>query len=202
MTLRPTRCGVCGGVGLANSGPSCFGGAGNGWAFSTWGVVATMAVGAVFGLAAFTFDYGEGFSYFSKDPAACANCHIMQPQFDSWQKAGHHTVATCVDCHLPHAFIPKYIAKAQNGFFHSKGFTFQDFPEPIFIREENSRILHENCLACHGEVAHDMLPSATTSESAVSCVHCHRSAGHGDSVGLGKLEAHRIESERTKGAGS
>ncbi|MFK7742760.1 MAG: NapC/NirT family cytochrome c [Planctomycetota bacterium] len=89
----------------------------------------------------YTFHYGEGLSYFSRDPNACVNCHIMQPQLDSWQKASHHGVAVCVDCHLPQDFIAKYIAKAEAGYLHSKGFTFQDFPEPIKMREKSARIL-------------------------------------------------------------
>lgn len=75
-------------------------------------------VGAALGVGGTTFRYAEGLSYLSTDPAACANCHIMQPQYDSWQKASHHTVATCVDCHLPHDFIGKYYAKAENGYHH------------------------------------------------------------------------------------
>ena len=35
---------------------------------------------ALIGVGAFTFQYGEGLSYFSTDPDACANCHIMRPQ--------------------------------------------------------------------------------------------------------------------------
>ncbi|MCZ6632812.1 MAG: NapC/NirT family cytochrome c, partial [bacterium] len=88
-------------------------------------------LGCLFGLGSFTLYYGEGFSYFSKDPKACMNCHIMKPQFDSWQKSSHHTLATCVDCHLPHDFLGKYIAKAENGYNHSKAFTLQNFHEPI-----------------------------------------------------------------------
>ena len=83
--------------------------------------------GVLLGVGAYTFHFAEGFSYLSSDPAACANCHIMQSQFESWQKSSHHAVAKCVDCHLPHDFIGKYIAKAENGYHHSRGFTFQDF---------------------------------------------------------------------------
>ncbi|MGB1893572.1 MAG: cytochrome c nitrite reductase small subunit, partial [Candidatus Latescibacterota bacterium] len=53
--------------------------------------------GMLLGIGSFALYYGESLSYFSANPSACANCHIMQPQFDSWQKASHHGVATCVD---------------------------------------------------------------------------------------------------------
>ncbi|MGB2693399.1 MAG: NapC/NirT family cytochrome c, partial [Thermodesulfobacteriota bacterium] len=69
--------------------------------------ILSIVVGILIGLGSFTFYYGEGLSYMSKDPKACVNCHIMQSQYDSWQKASHHTVATCVQCHLPHGFVDK-----------------------------------------------------------------------------------------------
>lgn len=147
-------------------------------------LVSAALLGMLIGLGGYTFHYGEGFSYFSKDPKACVNCHIMQPQFDSWQKSSHHGVATCVDCHLPHNTVPKLIAKAENGFWHSKGFTFQDFPEPIFIRERNLEILLANCRECHSAIVHGMAPS--TGPESIDCVHCHRSVGHGETVGMGK----------------
>src|SRR4051812_13243221 len=97
-----------------------------------------IAAGILLGLGAFTFRYAEGLSYFSADPKACANCHIMRRQYDGWQKASHHGVAVCVDCHLPRSFIAKLLAKASNGYHHSKGFTLQDFDEPIRIKPKNS----------------------------------------------------------------
>lgn len=142
-------------------------------------ITASLVLGLMLGLGAFTFDYAEGLSYFSTDPAACANCHIMNEQYDSWQKASHHTVAKCVDCHLPHSLVPKYLAKAENGYFHSKGFTFQDFHEPIMIKPRNADILQKNCLVCHGDLVHELVSGATTDETAVRCVHCHASVGHG-----------------------
>ena len=148
-------------------------------------------IGVPLGLGAYTFHYAEGLSYFSTDPRACANCHIMQSQYDSWQKASHHASASCVDCHLPHTFFAKYLAKAENGYHHSKGFTFQDFHEPIRIKAKNSRILQENCLGCHGDMVDELVRGATTDADATQCVHCHRSVGHGPSTGLGGPE--RIE---------
>ena len=94
----------------------------------TWaGLVLVLVLGTGAGLGSYTFQYAEGLSYFSKDPAACKNCHIMEPQFNSWQKSSHHTVATCVDCHLPHDFIGKYIAKAEK--VHFRGFSRADYDQ-------------------------------------------------------------------------
>ena len=97
-------------------------------------LILCVLVGVIAGLGSYTFHYAAGTSYFSSNPAACVNCHIMREQYDGWQKASHHSVASCNDCHTPHALIPKYLVKAENGFWHSKAFTLQDFHEPIRIR--------------------------------------------------------------------
>ena len=134
-------------------------------------LIAAVFIGALAGLGAYTFKYGEGLSYFSTDPRACRNCHVMNEQYASWSRGPHHAVARCVDCHLPHEFVPKYIAKADNGYRHSKGFTFQDFHEPIYVKPRGVAILQENCMRCHGDFVHGTVSG--------SCVHCHRGAGHG-----------------------
>jgi cytochrome c nitrite reductase small subunit len=139
-------------------------------------VILGAAFGFVIGLGLFTFHYAEGTSYLSNDPKACVNCHIMQDQYDSWQTSSHHAIATCNDCHVPHDLIGKYIAKAENGYHHSKGFTFQDFHEPIQIKAKNARILQENCLRCHAQFVHDIVD--THGPSSLSCVHCHADVGH------------------------
>jgi cytochrome c nitrite reductase small subunit len=84
-----------------------------------------------------------------------------------------------VDCHLPHDFATKYLAKAENGYHHSKGFTLEDFHEPIMIKPRNAQILQKSCLRCHGELVHDILAGSKTDADAVTCVHCHRRVGHG-----------------------
>ena len=142
-------------------------------------ILAAALTGALAGLGAFTFDYGEGLSYFSTDPVACKNCHVMNDQYASWTKAPHHAAARCVDCHLPHDVIPNYNAKADNGYRHSKGFTFMDFHEPIRITPRNARTLQQNCVHCHADFVHDIVKGSTTAEDAVECVHCHRGVGHG-----------------------
>jgi len=150
-----------------------------------WLIAGAVAIGIVLGLTGSTFRYAEGLSYFSTDPRACANCHIMQTQYDGWQKASHHGVATCADCHLPHTFVAKYLAKASNGWHHSKGFTLQDFAEPIQIKPANSEILQANCLHCHADMVHELVADARSVRGTVACVHCHASVGHGERAGLG-----------------
>lgn len=162
-----------------------------------WLALAVM-LGFGLGVGGFTFHYAEGASYLSTDPRACVNCHIMRPQYDAWQKGSHHAVATCADCHIPATGIAKWISKASNGFYHSKGFTLQDFPEPIRIARGNPVILQDNCLRCHADLLHDQVAGSTSDRDAIQCVHCHRDVGHGEQAGLGgrdRGEAH----ERTEG---
>ncbi|HEX9206756.1 MAG TPA: cytochrome c nitrite reductase small subunit [Steroidobacteraceae bacterium] len=147
-----------------------------------------VLAGLLLGIGLFTFHYAEGFSYLSSDPQACMNCHIMRPQYDSWLKSSHHAVAKCIDCHLPHDLIGKYVAKAENGYHHSRGFTLQDFHEPIMIKAKNAAILQSNCLACHADLVHDLVGGVNGSPDEVQCVHCHASVGHGETTGLGGPE--------------
>lgn len=139
----------------------------------------TAAVGLFAGLGTYTFTYAQGLSYFSNDPRACMNCHIMREQFDGWQKSGHHAVATCNDCHTPKGFIPKYLSKAENGFWHSKGFTLQDFHEPIMIRPKNVAVLQQNCVGCHEQIVDGINTHPGDPQKMLDCLHCHREVGHG-----------------------
>lgn len=138
-----------------------------------------ILIGVCVGVGFFTFGYAQGLSYFSTDPRACANCHIMNDEYASWQKGPHHGAAKCVDCHLPHEGLAKLAAKASNGYHHSRGFTLQDFHEPIIIKPGNSRILQDNCVRCHGDFVHGLVAGSTTDRDAMQCVHCHRGVGHG-----------------------
>lgn len=148
-------------------------------------IILSIAVGALIGLGSYTMYYGEGLSYLSKDPRSCVNCHIMQSQYDSWQKASHHTAATCVQCQLPHDFVNKYISKAVNGYHHSKAFTLQNFHEPIMITEKNSIILQNNCIDCHRGITENLTHGSTATPDAIKCVKCHKAVGHGETTGLG-----------------
>jgi cytochrome c nitrite reductase small subunit len=106
----------------------------------------------------------------------------MRDQYDGWLKASHHGFATCNDCHLPHDnIVHKLYIKAENGFWHSKGFTLQDFPEPIRIRPHNRAVLNNNCVLCHESLVGQITSHAAATETADAwnCIHCHGQVGHG-----------------------
>jgi cytochrome c nitrite reductase small subunit len=138
-------------------------------------------MGLAAGVGVFTFHYAKGASYLGHDPAACANCHVMQPQFDAWLKSSHRSVAVCNDCHAPHEPIPKLAIKALNGFRHSLMFTVGGFHEPIQITPLNRSVTEHACRSCHEDVVAAMLavePHGGGHDPEVSCIRCHGSVGH------------------------
>jgi cytochrome c nitrite reductase small subunit len=135
--------------------------------------------GVLLGTGGYTVTTSGATAYLRDDPVACVNCHIMREQFDGWQKSSHHAHATCNDCHVPVDFLGKYWTKAEEGYRHSKGFTFQDFHEPIRIRSGGARIVRNNCLRCHTDLMHDVVSPSAPDPKRVDCVHCHSQVGHG-----------------------
>lgn len=136
-------------------------------------------VGMAAGLGGYTFYYGRGWSYLTNDPAACANCHVMNPQHSAWLRGSHRLAATCNDCHTPSNALGKYYVKARNGFWHSFYFTSGRFPEPIRITPGNREVALGRCRECHAGVVHAMA-AGRAGDAAVDCLHCHRSVGHRD----------------------
>ena len=147
--------------------------------FPLWIWIALAGLfGGVVGLGGFTFSYASGLSYLSNDPAACVNCHIMNDQWDRWNRGSHHAVATCNDCHTPHdSVVTKYAVKALNGFRHSYAFTTGNFPEPIQITSLNRDVAQNACLYCHGSLTNDM--SHANTDDPTDCLRCHAGVGHG-----------------------
>lgn len=147
--------------------------------------VFAVAIGLLVGASLFTFGYAEGHVYLADDPAACANCHVMNAQFDAWQKSSHHAFATCNDCHTPAGPVAKYLVKADNGFWHSFAFTTGVFAEPIRIKGRNLRVTEAACRTCHGDIAGSMAAGGHRAATAPApdtppptCVRCHADVGH------------------------
>jgi cytochrome c nitrite reductase small subunit len=164
-----------------------------------WALAASISIGMLIGLGAFTFGYARGYSYLTNDPQACANCHIMNEHYAAWLKGSHHTVATCNGCHTPHNLVGKYMVKARNGFWHSFYFTTGRYPDPLRITESNRQVTENACRYCHAEITEAIdhgvgtiswsappspslgsasrTPAMRASEP-ISCIRCHRYVGH------------------------
>ncbi|HWP36905.1 MAG TPA: cytochrome c nitrite reductase small subunit [Gemmatimonadales bacterium] len=134
-------------------------------------------VGVAAGTGGFTFWYGRGASYLTNDPAACANCHIMQSQYDGWLRSSHRAAATCNDCHTPHALPFKYVTKARNGLWHSIAFTTGRFPEPIRIKRGNLSVTERRCRECHDTTV-QMIEGVAGAREPRACITCHGEVGH------------------------
>ncbi|HMQ29598.1 MAG TPA: cytochrome c nitrite reductase small subunit [Chloroflexaceae bacterium] len=137
------------------------------------------AVGVMAGLGGYTFWYARGASYLSDNPEACVNCHVMRPQFAAWQASSHSAVATCNSCHVPHDLIGKYYTKAENGFYHSYAFTFQNFPEHIRMREASREVVLANCVDCHQGLVGEIASHQADPQMRNDCLSCHAGVGHG-----------------------
>lgn len=145
---------------------------------SQLGILVGVAFGVLMGVGGYTFIYARGGSYFTDDSAACANCHIMQEQFDGWQRSSHRRAAVCNDCHTPHNnVVAKYATKATNGFWHSFYFTFGGHPDPIRITARNRRVTEDACRYCHGPIV-QAIDTHPPIRGELSCINCHRNVGH------------------------
>ena len=146
---------------------------------SRWSLaIAVVLIGSALGLGSYTFTYARGWAYMTDDPRACANCHVMNEQYDGWIKSSHRSVAVCNDCHVPHNFVGKYVTKATNGFWHSFYFTSGKFPEPIRALPKSRQIAETNCRRCHEPIVQAMGTPSHSGSRDISCIRCHGSVGH------------------------
>lgn len=162
-------------------------------------VVLGIALGTAVGIGGYTFSYAKGAAYLQDDPAACANCHVMNEQYDGWRKSSHHAVATCNDCHTPAGTLAKYYTKASNGFWHSFYFTTGTFPDPIRLRPHNRVVTENACRKCHDSIV-EAIEAPTGGarkvdhDAQTQCLTCHNSVGHPE--GSGNPELIRKENQR------
>ena len=140
------------------------------------GILLAVSVGTAVGIGGYTFVYGEGASYLTNDPAACANCHVMREHLDGWYQSSHRAVATCNDCHAPHGLVKKYWTKARNGFAHSVAFTTGRFPQRLRITPFNQAVTEGACRHCHADLAAAV--DGVDGRESRSCATCHADVGH------------------------
>ncbi len=137
------------------------------------------SLGALVGMGIYVARISEATSYLSDDPRACINCHIMTPEYATWQHSSHARVATCNDCHVPHdSLFAKYYYKAKDGIRHSTLFTLRKEKQVIQSIPESREVIQKNCLRCHGSLVSEVAGSVHSASNRL-CTECHRETPHG-----------------------
>lgn len=141
--------------------------------------------GIIVGLGAYSVYMSRAYSYLSDDPAACINCHIITPYYQSWNHSAHAQWATCNDCHVPHNnIVSKYAFKAKDGLYHAAVFTAKAEPQVIRPRDESYGVIMNNCIRCHTQLNTEFVKTGMIEYCEVkegkgkACWDCHSEVPH------------------------
>ncbi|MBK7377569.1 MAG: cytochrome c nitrite reductase small subunit [Ignavibacteriales bacterium] len=150
-----------------------------------WKIPVLFSLGILTGLFFFVLHIGRATSYLSDKPEACVNCHVMTPQYVTWERSNHGRFTVCNDCHVPQDnILKKYFFKASDGLRHSFMFTFRLEPQVIQIKQAGKEAVQQNCIRCHSEMIHPISVRAISNQKIQEdgdgyCWDCHRDIPHG-----------------------
>ena len=149
-----------------------------------WALGCFAALGVLGGVGLLLGHVSRATSYLSDEPETCMNCHVMGPQYVTWQHGSHANVATCNDCHVPHDnVVSKYAFKARDGLWHSTVFTMRWEPQAIRLSKRAVPVVEENCRRCHEPVI-DEVCLRSHAPGDMRCWECHREVPHGTARSL------------------
>ena len=132
---------------------------------------------AVIALGTFVF-VTDAPAYGGSDPETCANCHVMDSQYENWYHAPHEKWTECVDCHLPHEnIVAYYLEKGRQGAKDVFAFTTGNIPVAIRASEKSKGIIQANCIRCHQDQVESILMGPQAFDR--NCWDCHRNVAHG-----------------------
>ena len=163
-----------------------------------WRFPVIFLSGIFFGLAIYIFYISKAHSYLSDNPKTCVNCHIMAPQYATWNHSSHREWANCNDCHVPHNnMVNKYYFKAKDGLRHATIFTLRKEPQVIFIKDEGKEVVQDNCVRCHSKLLTDSKLLTKTEDfnhfrTDRKCWDCHREVPHGRVNSLSSVPHARV----------
>lgn len=150
-----------------------------------WKLPVTVTLAIFIGLSAYSVYLSKATSYLSDNPETCINCHIMVPQFATWNHSSHREIASCNDCHVPHDnILSHYYFKAKDGLRHATIFTLRAEPQVIHIKEAGIGVVQQNCIRCHEQLlltAQQQIQNTDYHSERESrlCWECHRETPHG-----------------------
>lgn len=143
-----------------------------------WRMPCYALLGIMAGMGLLSMRVSEIHSYISDDSRTCINCHIMVPEYATWQRSSHRSATVCNDCHVPHdSILRKYAFKAKDGSRHSAMFALRLEPQVIRAHPASVQVIQENCRRCHGMLTSG-IPSLQMGQR--NCSDCHRTVPHGD----------------------
>lgn len=163
-----------------------------------WRLLVNLLLAVILGIGCLAVYISNAPSYLSDKPETCMNCHVMAPQFATWQRSSHARVTVCNDCHVPHDnFLRKYAFKAQDGLRHATMFTLRLEPQVIHIKEAGVKVVQENCIRCHSSLVNDVSAHRVTGDNYMNgegrlCWQCHRETPHGRVNSLASVPYARI----------
>ena len=144
-------------------------------------IVAIVVAALAMGYFAFVT---EAASYGGSAPETCANCHVMDSQYESWYHGAHENWAKCTDCHLPHDnFAVYYAEKGRQGAKDVYAFVTGNIPLAIRASDKTKGIVQENCIHCHEDSVDSIVMGAQPFDRY--CWDCHRDIAHNARGGSG-----------------
>ena len=150
-----------------------------------WKLPVIIVLGIFIGLTSYSVYISKVWSYASDKPETCINCHIMTPQYATWNHSSHREVTNCNDCHVPHNNIfNKYYFKAKDGLNHATLYTMRAERQVITIGNAGSNVVKNNCIRCHSYLLdQSKIISQTKGNYQVhnterNCWECHREVPH------------------------
>ncbi|MFP4023075.1 MAG: cytochrome c nitrite reductase small subunit [Thiohalospira sp.] len=150
-----------------------------------WKFPVIIILGIFIGLSAYSFYISKAHSYLSDNPQTCINCHIMVPQYATWNHSSHREIAHCNECHVPHNnFFSHYYFKAKDGLRHATIFTLRAEPQVIKIKEAGIDVVQQNCLRCHEGLIKNAALQVNhkdfhSDREERLCWECHKETPHG-----------------------
>lgn len=150
-----------------------------------------LALVMVVGVGLYVTDFT---TYLGNNPSTCNNCHVMDAAYEGWYHGAHKNWATCSDCHTPHAFVPKYLVKAESGYHHVSAFVLGNIPDAIRAKVKSRDIVQENCIRCHLQTVENIADGQM--DAGRYCFECHRTVAHSER-GISILPYQHVE-EYTK----
>lgn len=128
-----------------------------------------------------------GVTWATSLPKFCATCHIMKPEYATWQ-ASDHSQVDCVACHvdpgLINALKHKVVATKELYMYVAKKYQL-----PIQMTE---KIPDSRCLKCHSlkrKVSPSYpdlnIPHQRHHDNGITCVTCHKGVAHGQIASRG-----------------